>query len=185
MFPAVDTTAALSYLLDQVYLNPPTVVREESSDLGTFPSYFSGVAGDIRVTATSDGVRINSVTLVPSVDAWTLETLKSIAAHRNLSDGWDGRAAPHPTTEALDTADLLAQAFSYAPTSKRPSFSVDTEGNPSFSSYNNDLYLHLTVDRPGVISWYSVRDGKEIFHDNVEIDGFNLEELASEILMLG
>lgn len=178
----VDTTVTSSYMLDQLYLNPPAIVREGSSSLGRLSSYFPDVS-EFRVSTTSDKARINSVTLIPSVDAWTLETLKSIAAHRNLTDGWDGHRAPAPTEEALDTAEVLAEAFSYVPTSKRPGFSVDSEGTPSFSSYNDELYLHLTIDRPGVVSWYSVKGGTEIFRDDVEIDGFNLEKLAAEILM--
>ncbi|KIZ45963.1 hypothetical protein, partial [Rhodopseudomonas palustris] len=128
---------------------------------------------------------INSAFLIPSVDAWTLETLSAIAAHRNLTDGWAGSFSTEaPNKEALDTAETLAQAFSYVPTSKRPAFSVDTEGRPSFSSYNDEFYLHLTIDRPGFISWYSVKNGDEDFRDDVAIDGFNLEKLASEILMI-
>lgn len=182
MFPVVDTTATLSYMLDQIYLNPPAIVQEGSSSLGRLTSYFPSIS-DLRVSATSDNARINSITLIPAVDAWTLETLKSIAAHRNLAEGWDGSSAPAPSEEALDTAEVLAQAFSSVPTSKRPIFSVDVEGFPSFSSYNDELYLHLTIDRPGVVSWYSVKNGAEVFRDDVEIDGFNLDKLASEILM--
>ncbi len=35
------------------------------------------------------------------------------------------------------------RAFSTLPMSLRPQFLVDTEGAPSFTIYNDELYLHL------------------------------------------
>lgn len=180
MIPVVDATAALSYLLDQVYLNPPAIVQEGSNNLSRLSSFFPDLT-DLRVTSTAD-IRVGEQALYQTVDPWVVETLQAVAGHRNLSKGWDGQSGLAPSSGALDTAEILTQAFAFAPASSRPVFSVDADGRPSFSSYNDDLYLHLTVDDPGVISWYSVRNGEDDFRDNVKVDGFNLEALAAEIL---
>lgn len=180
MIPVVDATAALGYLLDQVYLNPPAIVQEGSNNLSRLSSFFPDLTG-LRVTATAD-VRVGEQVLFQAVDPWVVETLQAVAGHRNLLNGWDGQAGLAPSEGALDTAEILTQAFAFAPASSRPVFSVDADGRPSFSLYSDYLYLHLTVDGPGVISWYSMRNGQDDFRDDVPVDGFNLEALSAEIL---
>jgi hypothetical protein len=182
MLSVASKTVVASYLLWQACVPPTGDLAERSSTHVRLVNYIPYSDG-VRVSATADKVRINDAAVHPLLDAWSLETQRAIAAHRDLPEGWDG-ITPSPTKETLDTAEMLVQAFSSVPVSKRPLFSVDTTGCPSFSSYNDEIYLHLTIDGPGLISWYSVKDSQEIFRDAVEIDGFNLDRLAFEILMI-
>lgn len=190
---AFDTTASLSYLIDILNDSPvPAIVCEGSDSLSRF-AYFP-LGSDLRISGTAvfpgswSGVASpteNNISLGSALDAWTLDTLEAIAGHRNLAVGWDGKHAKPPEDVLLDTAEVLAQAFSSVPVAARPIFSVDAEGKPSYSSYRDGYYLHLTIDEPGTISWYSVKNGAEVFRDEVAVEGSNLETLASEILLNG
>ncbi|WP_102784120.1 hypothetical protein [Thalassospira sp. GB04J01] len=115
-------------------------------------------------------------------DTWLNNCLEAINAHKHLKDGWDGALAPAPENASLTTAEFLALGFSYLDSHLRPSFSVDSEGCPGFSLYNDHIYLHLTIDAPELISWYVVKDKQESFGDDVLVNGINFVTVAAKIL---
>lgn len=107
-------------------------------------------------------------------DAWLTETLARIQRFRNVEAGWDGTSAPKPNERGLDDAECLAALFATTPTGRRPEFSVDATGAPTFERRAGEFYLHLTIDGPGVLSWYGTNDGVENFGDDVHFDGAKL-----------
>ena len=116
-------------------------------------------------------------------DAWTTNTLEMIAAHRSLESGWDGKSALPASKESLDTAEMMTQAFAAADSNVRPSFAVDVDGNPGFAAFDNDLYLHLTIDGPNMVSCYTMKDGKSSYWEQAALDSFTTLKFVSDILM--
>lgn len=99
----------------------------------------------------------------------------------NPQEGPKGPTSHLPTPNPL-WADLWANLRPYLPPSlpfspsHPPTFSIDAEGLPTFSAYNEEFYLHLTVDGgpsgpSGLmeVSWYLVVNGKEEWRDGVHI----------------
>jgi len=128
------------------------------------------------VIVSNDGSKVATAT----TDPWLHATLRKIAAHKNLSAGWDGGSAPAPTRECLDSAEALAILLSPKSIEKKPYFAVDCHGQPNFAMNSKDFYLHLTVDDPGALSWYAINNGEEIFEDAVAFNGTKLpKELAT------
>ncbi|GEM_PF-4591808 len=121
------------------------------------------------------------VVSLPAHDPWLLETKQVIANHRDLPPGWDGLEAIAPSRECLDAAEALAQLISARPMSVRPRFAVDSKGCPSFASYTDHFYLHLTVDGPKRLSWYAVVDGEEFFEDDIAFDGVEMPQPLDEL----
>jgi hypothetical protein len=116
------------------------------------------------------------VVAIATPDPWLHATLKRIAAHRNLSSGWDGGFAPVPPPGSLDTAEALAVGFLAKRQDRRPYFAVDSQGIPGFAANDGNFYLHLTVDAPGKLSWFAVLDGVEHFEDDVDFNGVKFPE---------
>jgi hypothetical protein len=84
-------------------------------------------------------------------DPWLIATWDLFANYRDLDPGWDGIKAIVPKREWLDTAEALAIQISSKPARSRPQFSVGSDGHPSFSIYDDRLYLHLTIDESNTI----------------------------------
>lgn len=108
---------------------------------------------------------------------WLSDTQSAIEAHRGLLDGWDGPDSKAPSSQCLDTAAAVAVAWSELAGQRRPVFTVDVEGRPTFAINTGWLYLHMTVDGPGLISWYSVAGGIENFDDGVRLEYLDLESV--------
>ena len=117
-------------------------------------------------------------------NSWAQDTLETIAAHRHLKKGWDGKSAATPSKEALDIAEILTSAFAQVSTNVRPLFAVDVDGNPGFAANESDYYLHLTIDGPNTISWYTVKGGKPSYEDQIQVDSLNSFKIASDILLM-
>jgi hypothetical protein len=117
-----------------------------------------------------------------SADPWFLSTWDKISHHVGLPDGWDGASARAPTREALDHAYSLAVLLAAKPEGRRPVFAVDSEGRPGFAANNRELYLHLTIDTPGILSWLAVINGIEYFGDDIAFDGVSLPSELDRIL---
>ena len=85
-----------------------------------------------------------------------------------------------PTKAALDAAGKLAAVFATASPERRLAFCVDSLGRPTFAMNTLELYVHLTVDDAGTLTWYAVSGGREHFADRVQFDGRSLPaELGS------
>jgi hypothetical protein len=123
-----------------------------------------------------------STVAVASADPWFLNTWDKISRHVGLKDGWDGSDAPAPSRDALDHAYALAVLLAAKPDGRRPVFAVDSEGRPGFATNNRDLYLHLTIDKPGLLSWLAVIEGVEHFGDDVRFDGVTLPPELDRVL---
>jgi len=123
-----------------------------------------------------------SAVVIASADPWFLNTWDKISHHVGLEDGWDGSGARAPSQDALDHAYALAVLLAAKPEGRRPVFAVDSEGKPGFASNNKNLYLHLTIDRPGVLSWLAIVEGVEHFGDDVGFDGVSLPPELDRIL---
>jgi hypothetical protein len=207
----VDTTVSLSYIIDILNDFPAPIVAEEpplrdklrdrTQAFGGYLQLLPGLdsyqlTGGSAINASSQhrfgavdfgrtfGLgEIEAVTIAPKRDPWLELTTRAIAAHRGLDEGWDNAAAAAPSSEALDTAELLAFGFTSFPVNCRPQFIVDTEGNPSFTLYNDNTYLHLTVEGPHSISWFRTVNGIEEFEDSVEVRADNAQEVSQRILL--
>ncbi|PJR13986.1 hypothetical protein [Sinorhizobium meliloti] len=156
-------------------------LQEGSSSSSLLPRRF-GEPQELRGTVDLGEVEALVVPAASKRDPWLDLTAQAIAAHRNLEAGWDNGLADTPSNEALDVAELLAQGFSTLPMSLRPQFLVDTEGAPSFTIYNDELYLHLTIDGPNSISWFRSVGGDEQFEDGTVVTAENAHQLAQRIL---
>jgi hypothetical protein len=115
-------------------------------------------------------------------DSWLFETLFIIESYRSVSDGWDGGSAPRPSKEALDAAEMLSAFFTIVRYEKRPTLCVDALGRPNFATNTSELYLHLTVEMSGRLTWYSVLRGIEGFADEIEFDGRKLPDQLQHLL---
>jgi hypothetical protein len=140
------------------------------------------VVNDRNAPVMIDGaeVPIHGVTLI-STDPWLIATWNSISRHKSLQTGWDGHNAPAPDRNCLDAAESLANLLSAKPMSVRPQFAVDSDGRPNFATNTKDLYLHLTIEEPNLLSWYAVRDDVEYFEDDVVFDHVSLPRQLSDI----
>lgn len=170
-----DVTVAYDYLFDHGLRNPPAVIAESSFRPVVFNNYVGKL---VQVKATTKDVVVTQVRLL---DPWLSQTLEDISLHRGLGEDWDGENSAAPNEALFETAEILASQFAQLPVHWRPTLSIDSEGRPNFAAYNDDLYLSLTVDEPGIVSWYSVVDGKENFRDEVEISSLEFGGLKTEI----
>lgn len=170
-----DVTAAYDYLFDHGLHNPPAVVSE-SSFRPPLANIFFGKLVQVT-TSAKDAV----IPQLRQLDPWLNQTLEDIALHRGLTNDWDGQMSAAPDEALFETAEIIASQFAQLPVHWRPTLTIDSDGRPNFAAYNDDLYLSLTVDEPGVISWYSVVDGKENFRDEVVIGQLEFGGLKSEI----
>lgn len=152
----------------------------------TFPSavWMGHIPHKEELSKSSRGDNWDFVSVIRSLpDAWTTSTLEMIAAHRSLESGWDGKSALPPSKESLDTAEMMTWAFAAADSNIRPSFAVDVDGNPGFAAFDNDLYLHLTIDKPNMVSCYTMKDGKSVYREQATVDSFTSLQFISDILM--
>lgn len=140
------------------------------------------ISKNSATASASQSPEIDPHSVIQYRDPWLNVCLDNIDAHKNLPEGWDGETAPAPEQASLTTAEFLAFGFSYLPLHLRPQFSVDAEGVPGFSLYNDQTYLHLTIDDPELISWYAVQNGEETFGDEVVVNGINFVTVAASIL---
>lgn len=166
------------HLVPDVYVYQ---LKEGSSSSSLLPRRF-GESKELNGTVDLGEVEALALVAAPKRDPWLDLTVQAIAAHRNLEDGWDNGSAEAPSNEALDVAELLAQGFATAPMNLRPQVIVDTEGTPSFTMYNDEVYLHLSVDGPDSVSWFRSVDGNEEFEDSVIVTADNARQLAQRIL---
>lgn len=204
----LDATVDVSYIINQICLNPPAIYAEEGADTGlpslddytskfvVYPrtglDHFSGSSIAAKATYVSTAIyqapsdQSHNGPVEPHlpirVDPWLEQTLKSIAAHRDLEDGWDNQGAAVPAMAALDTAEILARGFTSVPMGSRPQFMVDATGSPSFAAYNDSLYTHVIIDENGLVSWLSTFGDDERFEDEVKITMSNASCVAQRIV---
>ena len=126
--------------------------------------YASGVSG-------ASSSKIFKVAEPTIRDRWFEKTLGVLEAYRHYSAGWDGLAAKAPDKGSLLTAEYLTALFATWPSPRRPQLALDVDGRPTFGAKTGNYYLHLTVDAPGVLTWYATKDADEFFQDEVKFAG--------------
>jgi hypothetical protein len=117
-------------------------------------------------------------------DPWLFETLFVINSYRDVSDGWDGDAAPAPTQASLRAAEMLTAFLALSEPEFRPTLCVDAFGRPAFATNKPKFYIHLTVDEAGRLTWYAVSNGVEYFADEVSFDGRRLPEVLGSLFRI-
>jgi hypothetical protein len=110
----------------------------------------------------------------PAIDPWLVSTLNVICECEAILD----EASPDAQSilGRLDTAEHLAAHLATMPSEYRPQLMVDADGHPSFASSTGDFYLHLSVDEPGLITWYATVGDTEFFEEGVRFNGRQLPE---------
>lgn len=179
LFAIDDSTFHQNHILDMMRLNEANAYYSSVPSSFYQPSH-KFKASNISVVSSTNTV-FSGKALVYYRDAWLDDTLNQIEANRLYKDNWDSQGALAPSSEALYWAEYTAQAFTALPMTKRPQYSLDIDGRPSFTMYNNDLYLHLTIHADGVASWYSVINEQEYF-DEVELSQVDPDEFAIKVV---
>ncbi|MBB3594348.1 hypothetical protein FHX08_004752 [Rhizobium sp. BK529] len=141
------------------FLPPPTGRIERLTDR----------SGEIKSAATQ------------AFDPWLQDVFAAIASYRD-TDFWQQHFTSPPTDAALNVAEILSAAFTKAPMTLRPQFVVDGEGQPSFTMYNDEIYLHLTIEAGGLISWYREAGENEDFGDDVDIKAYGAHALVDRVI---
>lgn len=139
-------------------------------------------ARSVVINSTTE-TTFSSAAIYPKTDGWVDDILSHIDAQRDYQDNWDFQGGIAPSIFALEWAGLLAEEFSYLPMNERPQYSLDTDGRPTFSVYNDKLYLHLTVDEHGNASWYSVKNGVEAFEED-SLNNYQSGEFARKVAQI-
>jgi hypothetical protein len=108
------------------------------------------------------------------VDFWLEKCLRLLGEYRKFRDDWNGEGAPSPLPASLDTIEWLVSLIASLPSAFRPQLSLDPLGRPSLVTRANGKYLHLTVEQPYTLTWYSCEDSSEDFEDEYPFDGSKL-----------
>jgi hypothetical protein len=119
----------------------------------------------------------------PLVDPWLLQLQQQIAAQRSMDDSWAEHYHQRPSEDALAAAEVLGSLFAEVPAPLRPQYSLDADGNPTYTAYDDRIYLHLTIDESGLLSWYSVVNDVEMFEEEVDVLG-SANNLVNRILSI-
>jgi hypothetical protein len=118
-------------------------------------------------------------------DSWLFETLAIVESFRKVSDGWDGAGAAAPSRRSLDITEMMSAFLALSRPERRPTLCIDAFGRPSFATNNDHLYIHLTIDEAGALTWYAVADGTEYFSDDVVFDGKHFPDELKNLFVLG
>lgn len=120
--------------------------------------------------------------LDPPLSAWQEQAWNRIGELIEVASTWPTSAGSAPQLALLSAAELLVAALDALPPSRKPVFAVDSDGLPNFVTYIDDVYVHISIEKPDRISWYSVIEGEERFYDDQYFDGFTLpSELAAAL----
>lgn len=103
-----------------------------------------------------------------AMSPWLVDTMKIVEAHRRALSTLN---AKDKQIETLATAEMLASFLADITPRRRPQLSIDDEGRPSFASALDDFYLNLTVDAPGLLTWFARVRGVEYFDEGVAFGG--------------
>jgi hypothetical protein len=101
---------------------------------------------------------------------WLVDTIEIVETHRRALSSLSPDAKD-AQLKTLATAEMLASFLADISSRRRPQLSIDDEGRPSFASALEDFYLHLTVDAPGLLTWFARVRGVEYFDEGVAFVG--------------
>jgi hypothetical protein len=101
---------------------------------------------------------------------WLVDTMKVIDTHRKVLSQLNAKSRDS-RRRMLETAEMLAFFLADISPRRRPQIHIDDEGHPGFASALADFYFHLTVDAPGLVTWYAKVNGVEHFHEGVAFEG--------------
>jgi hypothetical protein len=165
-----------SSLADQLFkfMAPlPAVVRPvgDQTSSGNYGCWVLGIKNLSILTSSTTGQRDAVV-----VDRWLIDTIKEIKQYNCGTGDFFGLAEQKPSPIELQDAEYLAALFANTPAWQRPMFAIDAAGAPTFERRTTDFYLHLTIDRPGQLSWYALKDGEEDFGDDYQFDRRSLPQ---------
>jgi hypothetical protein len=176
--PATDATSFEYAALDAALHAPAAMVRA-ATDLVKDP-WADVILAAMRAYARPEHCSATAAGPDPSpsiADAgprlsgmapWLVDTIAVIDTHRKA-------AVQSPQQDqVLDTAEMLASFLADIDQRRRPQLNIDAEGQPSFATSLDDFYIHLTVDEPNLLTWYSTVRGAEHFNERVVFDGRRL-----------
>lgn len=170
----IDSNPDLDKLFDPTTVNPPSLIRAESFDLTVRPVNVSGVLYRwLSPDRQTNGRIAYALREIGACEPWLEVTLNKIADFNGVGDNWDGNGSAAPIVALFATAEKVAEEFSRLPVSWRPTLNFDSDGYPNFAAYNDELYLSLTIESEDKISWYAVRNGEELFEENVDLASFD------------
>jgi hypothetical protein len=179
----VDTSYIPIALLDQIF--PVAAIRRSVTDFTAIPSLI-----DIAEQTTTD---LSARTAVVDEKSQTVASQDERQFVSKGSQGWLSATLATIAREFSDQADSLtrdrratteAVAFYLAdmPFEYRPQLYVDEHGVPGFATASDAFYLHLTVDSPESLTWYSVQNDEETFVEAIRFDGKNLPRPLADLV---
>ena len=96
------------------------------------------------------------------MSAWLADTMDVIAHGRNVHGA---------SSKLLDDAERLAALMANSDPSKRPQLNILDDGRPSFATSTKDIYIHITIDQPGRLTWFATVKEEEYFGEDIPFDG--------------
>lgn len=174
MLNAGTTTTATAALQNAFHLDRgrPAVMRTAEDIIPRAQLYSGGTTGSLIIVGTSSRPA-QSESIELKMSPWLRNAMAVIATQRTGSGIGD---------ERLGDAERLAALFASADASRRPQLNILDDGVPSFATSINDFYLHITIDRPGRITWFATRRSQEHFSEDVPFDGRSLPQEIQELL---
>jgi hypothetical protein len=115
-----------------------------------------------------------------TMSPWLVDTMETIEMHRRALSSLNPNARNNEI-KTLATAEMLASFLADIMPRRRPQLSIDDEGRPSFASALEDFYLHLTVDAPGLLTWFARVHGVEYFDEGVAFGGRSLPPQLKQV----
>jgi hypothetical protein len=179
-------TADLAYLtsLEDVLQRPLTAEIRKATDLtprtAALERFIKSVLAEAKRGGTSSAVadakqaqnatNENALPLPATMSPWLVDTIEIIETHRRVLSSLNANARD-TQIKTLATAEMLASFLADVTPRRRPQLSIDDEGRPSFASALQDFYFHLTVDAPGLLTWFARVRGVEHFDEGVAFGG--------------
>jgi hypothetical protein len=97
------------------------------------------------------------------------QTAQKIASFRNLEVGWHYGGGVPPTDETIHKALILNREAAFAGFSKTNAF-PGIDGEIQITAYHQSIYLELTIEVDGIVTFVYEQDDNEIAYEKLTFD---------------
>ena len=165
----IDSTSAADFLkhLDLVRLRPAEVRVATDISVPPLPPIVK------RATAVGSSPESENKSTEVTMSPWLADTMEIISIQRSR---------PEAQSLLLEDAENVAALVAGASPGRRPQLNILEDGRPSFATSLRGFYIHMTIDRPGRLTWFATANDQEYFGEDVPFDGRRLPKEVRELL---